>query len=176
MAALALPAAKLMPFDATPDKGLWAVVFVLGVLFALLIGSVILRMACYMCGVREPSLGAAMGMVLLVAVLSVVVQFGAGLLLAMYLGPPNPQPGVGFLIPNPQMRPGQVHLLFHAVGFLINMLVAAGTYSTFMPEIGFARGVMIYFTQILLMVVLAVLIVALLVLFGVVRVDLQQQF
>ncbi len=112
---------------------------------ALLIGAVILRTACWMCGVQTPGLLKAMGILLLAAIANTAARYGAYYMLAGIMGA-----GVGAKT---------IQAASGLVAFAIGMLASAAIYSRFLA-VSYGKAIVVYLAQILVTIIVVFIVAA----------------
>ena len=120
-----------------------------GVFFGLLITAVILRAACHFLSVREPGLGRAMLISFIVGLVGTVINV---VIISVFAG--------AGAAGKAGAAAGSTNWLFNAISVVVNMFVAGGIYSTMIPGVSFGRGILIYWVQVLIILVIAVILFA----------------
>jgi hypothetical protein len=116
-------------------------------LLGLLISAVVLRAACHFLKVKEPNLLPAMGIVFLVALIGWGINSFLGFAIGLAIGPRQ----VGSSSTVSQL------FLIDALGLIINQFVAAVIYWVMFPGATFAKGIAIFWLQVLISAALAAL-------------------
>ena len=110
----------------------------------LLIGAIILRLACWICGVAVPPFLYAVWVVFLTSLVVVLVTVVVNI-------------GLEFAAANMRLTNSRLRLGAGLLGFPLHLLVAAGMYSA-MLKVGFARGIIIRLAEIFFIVVLGLIV------------------
>lgn len=134
----------------------WAVVLlVVCAVFALLVGAVVLQLACRMCRARTPGFGAALILFLVITFLNGVVGFGVGMVAQLATS------GASHGATTPAVR-----IVVLVVTLLLNLLVSGRFYSATLEDVSPGKGMLIWLAQQFLYFLIAVAVGALLFLLG----------
>jgi len=125
--------------------GIMCVALVVGVLIGLLVGAVILRSACHFCSVAVPTLGSAMGIVFIRAIVTGLVGFGIGFVTAL-------------VAKDSGLPPAALQAIPSLISLPINFLIAAGIYTAAL-DVSFGRALLVHLVEFLIVLVIAVVII-----------------
>jgi hypothetical protein len=126
------------------------VVTVVAVLvIGLALGVVLLRAACNRVGVPVPGFGRAAGVVFVAALVTGLINFGVRVVVTMALsgGAWNPPPEQAFA----------TAVVADAMLIPIDWLIIAGLYSWLLKDVTYGQGFLIYFAQIVIVVVIGLI-------------------
>jgi hypothetical protein len=112
------------------------VVVVISLLIGAVIAGVILRVACRICGVKEPSLLRAMGVVFLNSVVNLIFNVAVMMIAGMRVIPT-------------QMSSNQIESIgpIQLICLPVNMILSAGIFSMTLENVSFGKGILIWLAQ-----------------------------
>lgn len=117
----------------------------------LAIGALILRWASQIVSAPPPGFGKAMGIVLIVAIINFMIQFGLGFMVGLGLA-------VGQRPVDPEsLKPMQAVVTL--ISIPLNALVSAGIYSATLEEVSFGKGLLIWLVELLIRIAIALVLV-----------------
>ena len=119
---------------------------IVGIAIGLLFAAVILRSACHLVGVKVPEMMQAIGINIVAGLACLLPNYGAKL-------------GAEYALANYQLDLMTVTIGLMVVNLLSNMLIAALVYAS-MLDTSFGKGIIIYWVQVAIIVLIAGVVLA----------------